>query len=122
MSEELEKLREETWKLRAELSEKEHHARHQALVDACWPEALIKAVDDPFDYAVGLRDGTIIFFEYAVPEGKFNQWVRLVLNDLHSGSEAYTRSFNYRAGIGKHRGLEVRVHDIMWASDAPFGS
>jgi hypothetical protein len=83
---------------------------------------LIKAVDDPFDYAVKLKDGSLIFFEYAVPCGRDKEWALLVLNDMHQGSNAYLQSVNYRIGAGKDRGLEVRVSEIVWAADAPYGS
>src|SRR5688572_10314868 len=40
----------------------------QRLVDAGWPHALRKAVSDPFDYALQLRDGSVWFFEHATPD------------------------------------------------------
>lgn len=122
MSEDMETMRAELWALRGKLSEQEQAAQHRALEDAHWPPALIKAVDDPFDYAVGLKDGTTIFFEYAVPCGKDSEWVSLMLNDMHSGSNAYRQAFNYKVGVGRDRGLEVRISEIVWASDAPYGS
>ena len=120
--EDFERVQTEVWELRAKLTEQELLAKHNALVAAGWPEVLIKAVDDPFDYAVKLKDGSLIFFEYAIPRGSGNEWVHLVLNDLHQGSNAYQQSLNYRLGVGKDRGLEVRVSEIIWAADAPYGS
>ena len=122
MEDNIDKLRTELWELRGKLSEQEQSAQHRALEEAHWPHALIKAVDDPFDYAIGLKDGSIIFFEYATPMGKDKEWVFLRLSDIHSGGGLYARSFNRTANIGWDRGLEVRVSEIVWAADAPFGS
>ena len=122
MSEELDKLRKEVWDLRGKLSEYKQNAQHQALVDAGWPPALIKAVNDPFDYAMKLKDGTTIFFEYVEPNGKHNEWVWVRLSDLHRGGDVYARSFNHTVKIGQDRGLEVRLSEIVWVADAPFGS
>lgn len=79
-----------------------------------WPYALIKAVGDPFQYGIRLRTGEQFEFEYAVPEGEGAAWV-----SLHG-----VRT------LGEHRlevppcprGLCVRVADIVWVADAPFGS
>jgi hypothetical protein len=123
MTEEIEKLKTEIWELRGKLSEHELNTQHQDLMDAGWPPALIKAVNDPFDYALRLKDGTLIFFEYAVPCGKHNEWALLRFQDIHRGSEVWEFSFNQRFKIGGNdRGLEIRVSEIMWAADAPFGS
>jgi hypothetical protein len=122
MIEDFERVQGELWELRAKLTEQETLSKHNALVAAGWPEVLIKAVDDPFDYAVKLKDGSLIFFEYAVPCGRDKEWALLVLNDMHQGSNAYLQSVNYRIGAGKDRGLEVRVSEIVWAADAPYGS
>ena len=122
MSEELEKLHRELFELKYQLSTKEQIDQTEAFEAAGWPWALVKAINDPFDYALGLRDGTIIFFECATQLGKNTDWVLLTLSDTHSDSNAYRQSFNYKVGVGKARGIEVRVSDIVWASDAPYGS
>jgi hypothetical protein len=120
--EEIKDLKTKIFKLECEAEAHGQNARHKPLEDAGWPEVLIKSVDDPFDYAVGLKDGRIIFFHYAEPCGKNNEWALLTLDDLHKDTNAYLQSMNYRVGVGKDRGLEVRVSEIVWAADAPFGS
>ncbi len=123
MTEEIEKLKTEVFELRMKVSEQDQDAQYKALMDAGWPPALIKAVDDPFDYALRLKDGSLIFFEYAVPCGKNNEWASLYFQDIHSGSEVWRGSFNHTFAVGGYaRGLEVRVSEIVWAADAPFGS
>ena len=123
MIEEIEKLKTEVFELRMKVSEQDQDAQYKALMDAGWPPALIKAVDDPFDYALRLKDGSLIFFEYAVPCGKNNEWASLYFQDIHSGSEVWRGSFNHTFAVGGYaRGLEVRVSEIVWAADAPFGS
>jgi hypothetical protein len=123
VDEEIEKLKTEIFELRMKVSEQDQDAQYKALRDAGWPPALIKAVDDPFDYALRLKDGSLIFFEYAVPCGKNNEWVSLHFQDMHYGSKVWGMSFNHNFNIGgKDRGLEVRVSEIVWAADAPYGS
>jgi hypothetical protein len=123
MTEEIEKLKTEVFELRMKVSEQDQDAQYKALMDAGWPPALIKAVDDPFDYALRLKDGSLIFFEYAVPCGKNNEWASLYFQDIHRGSEVWRVSFNHNFKVGGNdRGLEVRVSEIVWAADAPFGS
>jgi hypothetical protein len=120
--EEIKNLRTKLIDLECEIQNYRQVGRNEALKDAGWPPAMIKSVDDPFDYAVGLKDGTIIFFHYAEPCGKNNEWALLLLDNLHDNTNAYVQSMNYRVGVGKDRGLEVRVSEIVWAADAPFGS
>ena len=123
MTEEIEKLKTEMWELRTKISLDETNTQESALTDAGWPPALIKAVNDPFDYALRLKDGSLIFFEYAIPCGKNNEWASLYFQDIHSWSEVWRGSFNHTFAVGGYaRGLEVRVSEIVWAADAPFGS
>jgi hypothetical protein len=74
-------------------------------------EALLKAMDDVFHYALMLRDGTIIEFEcaqYPSDEG----WVHL------DGPKIVNRGYD----ACLERGIEVRLTDIVWVTDAPHGS
>lgn len=77
-----------------------------------WPPALVKALGDPFEYAIGLRDGTVLRFEQATDLG--HGWCRLFL--MEHGEYARARCFPCP------RGVDVRVADIVWAADAPMGS
>lgn len=73
----------------------------EELVYLGYPPALAKACFDFFSYRVCLRTGAEIDFESATP--LVGGWVRL-------NCEKYDR------------GIEVRVSDILWVVDAPFGS
>jgi hypothetical protein len=80
------------------------------------PPALAKATVDPFTYALELRDGTVIVFMSATLHG---EWVHL--DELENPSEISaqgkkTRPFTF------DRGLDVRLADIVWVADAPWGS
>lgn len=92
-----------------------------------WPVA--KASVDPYTYAVGLRDGSVLVFESCEIDAEY-KFVTLLGVSLHSfpplqhGPEAprntsfvtdLPRPFNFK------RGLVVRVEDILWAADAPYG-
>lgn len=85
------------------------------------PEPLVKASIDPFDYAVGLRDGTVIRFEHCSFD-KDHVFVKLRGIRSHSiavpvfGPDVFEHNFNFE------RGLDVRIVDILWAADAPHGS
>lgn len=80
------------------------------------PEALVKALSDPFDYALGLRDGTTVRFEQARIAGDF----------VHL--EGVTEWNGKRLGVQGHfpytldRGIDVRLSEIAWVADAPMGS
>lgn len=93
---------------------------------AGWPHSLIKATVDPFDYMAALRDGTIIYFEHAVPSDN-RVWVNLTIKQmfrvrgpLFGASNAYVE---HHPDTGVYdRGVDVRVSDIVWCCDAPYGS
>jgi hypothetical protein len=81
-----------------------------------WPRALTKAASDYFTYALGLRNGTVIRFSEATPTaGGF--WVWLKEPDILSGPGNVPS-----CGFSFDRGLEVRVEEIAWVADAPWGS
>ena len=73
--------------------------------------ALCKACLDEFDYALQLRNGTVIRFEFAKIISK--DWVHL---DRWNGEDSGNLPFSAR------RGIDVRISDIVWVMDAPEGS
>lgn len=82
------------------------------------PDALEKACSDhPWDYVLGLRDGSIIRFSGASYEG--GEWVHIETSDL-----VYTEGEDKRRVLpfSFDRGLDIRVSDISWVADAPYGS
>lgn len=81
-----------------------------------YPASLIKAACDPFDYALGLNDGTIIRFSEAEFHGK---WVTILgQQDGHGDHPFETEIYGFRF----HRGLDIRLDTISWCADAPEGS
>lgn len=84
-----------------------------------YPPALAKACYDPFDYAMGLTDGTVIFFEYAEPVSRL--WVTIM--GVRQGPRAVLQDgTSDRSNAIFERGLDVRVSQIAWVADAPYGS
>lgn len=91
----------------------DRNAVEQPFCRACartYPPALIKASNDPFDYACRLRTGEIICFRSATIQGNF---VTLEINQDNQGGPL---PFSF------DRGIEVQVSDIVWCADAPNGS
>jgi hypothetical protein len=83
--------------------------------------ALVKASQDPFDYAIKLRTGEVIRFESL----KFldDGWVEI--NGIRfPGSECGFGVPRDCEGIPfpAPRGMDVRIADIVWVMDAPTGS
>lgn len=78
-----------------------------------WPDSLVKATGDPFDYMLGLRDGRMIQFTEAriVQKGK---WLHLKEPRISGDGDLSKIPFE--------RGMDVRVSEIVWVCDAPFGS
>lgn len=75
------------------------------------PAALSKAVsDNPFQYALMLRDGTII--EFAGATLPSDGWI--LLDEPKIVNRGYEACFD--------RGLEVRLAEIVWVADTPHGS
>lgn len=79
------------------------------------PTYLVKAMVDEFDYAVRLRTGEAIRFSSAemLAGGEF---VRLVGHGMDGGCDV--EGLPYPCP----RGVEVRLSDIVWVTDAPQGS
>ncbi len=82
--------------------------------DACsekYGPHLCKAYqDNPFDYAVGLRDGQVLFVSGV--DGFEGDWVLLNLKDEQA----------MKGGYPCPRGVQVRLSEIVWVADAPNGS
>jgi len=82
-----------------------------------YPRSLLKAVSDPFDYALKLRTGEIIRFTQASISGDYAT--------LYGDSLSYERPLDNEDNNLPYpfpRGLDVRVSDIVWCADAPAGS
>jgi hypothetical protein len=77
-----------------------------------YPPALAKACVDLFEYALGLRDGTVIWF--AVAEAIDETWVRL--EGIGYVGDGHGRKADWANFL---RGFEVRVTDISWVADNP---
>jgi hypothetical protein len=92
-------------------AEAEWNAMQDRLVAWGYPPSLIKACQDPFYYVLGLRDGQVFLFSEACPNG---EWVWLKVDFWMAPEEASIYPFE--------RGVDVRVADIVWCADAPWGS
>lgn len=87
------------------------------------PDALSKAMGDPFVYALGLRNGQVIAFESARLSND-GLWVHLTPYDgyglqVHSDGSCYPMT---GVTMPFERGLDVRLSEIIWVADAPWGS
>ncbi len=84
-----------------------------------YPAALEKACFDQFDYAVHVRGVGVICFERADPINR--EWVKL---KGIRGLAPTLQEIDTCAAMGRlfERGMDVRVADIVWVADAPFGS
>ena len=78
------------------------------------PSHLAKALVDPFDYSMGLTTGEIIRFNMASINKKCPDWVHLSDARYDDGREDLGRKFE--------RGIDVRISEIVWVTDAPYGS
>lgn len=79
-----------------------------------YPPSLAKACCDPFDYALQLRDGTILHFTSAYAHGA---WVNIQFGGFTDHIPPPEMG-----GFSFERGVDVRVSDIVWCADAPNGS
>jgi hypothetical protein len=107
----------------ADPSLKEFHDHLARLVGSGWAPHLAKAAPhlakaafDPFMYMLCLRDGTRIQFVEAEDIG--DGWVRIVQGHLSDE--------NARAALPAMppcpRGVDIRLSEIIWVADAPYGS
>jgi len=93
--------------------------RQAELAARGWPWPLVKSAFDPFDYAVGLRDGSVVRYEHA-DTTESEEWVTLIEPKIVAAG-ALLRGAT-EAGFTFERGLVVRLSEIAWASDGPVGS
>lgn len=77
-------------------------------------KALAKACEDPFDYALKLKTGEVIYFHQASILNK--EWIHLSL--LPYDDQPSVGRIAYKAD----RGVDVRMSEIVWVMDAPNGS
>ncbi len=77
------------------------------------PPSLLKAaIDNPFDYALGLRSGHVLRFKGCQFHGA---WVTIMLGE---GVRSEPLGTHYTFD----RGVDVRLDEIVWCADAPQGS
>ena len=92
------------------------------------PEYLWKAFIDTFSYALALRSGVVFYFSRAEWASPDHEWVRLREIGGHSAHipNAVTNSaapgFPPNTFFNFERGVDVRLSEIAWVADAPFGS
>jgi len=79
-----------------------------------YPESLLKAVIDQFSYALKLRTGEIVMFDECRITGDYAH--------LKLSSDEWKYDSHATVEYGYHRGIDVRVDDIVWCVDAPSGS
>jgi hypothetical protein len=89
------------------------------------PAALLKACATPFDYALGLSTGHVLYFESA-KLSEDGLWLHVKPHEGEHGLP-YTDPGNQiwpMRGVPYPfvRGLDVRVSAIIWIADAPRGS
>jgi len=78
-----------------------------------YPQVLLKAACDPFDYALKLRTGEVIRFYEAHIHGD-----HVTLSGQTNNYEAPVEGLQFACP----RGVDVRIADIVWCADAPEGS
>lgn len=102
------------WRIRGPFSAVYHRWKYRGV-----PAALRKACEDPFDYALGLRNGRIIFFSEARLCRPF-----VYLSGIRRTTIRHLEGVEQGAGHSGDfdRGLDVRLDDISWVADAPHGS
>lgn len=84
-----------------------------------YPPALQKACCDPFDYAMGMRNGLVFRFCEASPVSR--EWVFVDgikrAHEMHGVGEPVPFE-----NMTMERGMYVRVAEIAWVADGPNGS
>lgn len=85
------------------------------------PAALIKACCDEFTYAMRLRSGEVIQFNSA-SWAPGSQWVQIQqIGSVRPDRDIALHRFSSDA-MSFDRGMDVRISDIVWVADAPWGS
>ena len=78
------------------------------------PNALSKSMSEPYDYALGLRNGTILYFSEASYQPG-SEWVH-----LKAPMPGVEKRHGYIIVPFDH-GLDVRLSEIAWVADSPYG-
>jgi hypothetical protein len=78
-------------------------------------EDLVKACQDEFTYALKTKTGDVFFFRSAKVIGL--DWIHITLLH-HSDLMGQVQPFTFCA----ERGVDIRISEIVWVIDAPFGS
>ena len=102
------------WMSQSHAEDQKRRIAEIRFLETIWPPALIKAREDNWDYAMGLMDGSVLLFSQATPHAG-GQWVHLEEIRPRSGPIAAVE-------INWDRGMDIRLAEIAWVSDAPFGS
>jgi len=84
-----------------------------------FPDDLVKAVCDPFTYAARLRSGELVVFHYASFTRR-GRWVTLKGISLIEPKMGLNTDYDHPMNLD--RGVMVRIDDIVWVADAPWGS
>jgi len=80
-----------------------------------YPQSLLKACVDQFDYACRLTTGEIVYFTNATIHGDY-----CTLDGLNS--TIHDRDPQKTLPHPFPRGLDVKLSEIVWCGDAPAGS
>lgn len=106
-----------------------HEEKDLIAVDGCreclerYGRFLLKANIDPFFYLARLEGGEVVFFEECIIEG---DWILLIpsggLSDHGEGFASMTLTSPNGLRCSCPRGISVKVEQIVWVADAPFGS
>ncbi|GAC1311016.1 MAG: hypothetical protein NVSMB19_25370 [Vulcanimicrobiaceae bacterium] len=91
------------------------------LLDGGWPQPLVRAVTTEADYALGLRDGTIMHFHRAELVGSATvfEFVRLTRSEERGGTEKFVSTTPH---VPFDVGVYVRVNEIAWIAENVFGA
>lgn len=87
------------------------------------PDVLLKSVEDPYIYAMGIKTGLVIIYNSAEIDG---EWVHISFEKGYNCEEKFGNVFNTQTGyIPKSafffpRGISIRISDIVWIADSPF--
>lgn len=103
-----------------EMSEREDYYR--AMRRKGWPSALVKAIEDHFVFAMKLTDGSVIHFRTAEEDGDGWVLVKEVISD-ETDPEWYLGPPTATGDGAKFdRDVCVRLDQIVWVADCPWGS
>jgi hypothetical protein len=84
-----------------------------------YPPSLIKAACDPYDYALRIVTGEVVYF-YACT--LHEDWVHIEALDGDLRRSLHAEIKEADLSIKAERGLDIRLEHIVWCADAPFGS